>query len=161
MASSWMFVVGTLLAVAGADAVGAGTAMPLTTAGTRKMAAPGLDKTGTTGDRHARAELQAVELKELAIACSFRSERGGFEPPVRFDPHTAFPVPHNRPLCHLSRKLPLIYYNFIPGKRRWCGSGFGISCCRSGIRVGQWKRLRVCVHRNHLRAPGGFAQGAV
>ena len=31
-----------------------------------------------------------------------KAERGGFEPPVRFDPHTAFPVPHNRPLCHLS-----------------------------------------------------------
>src|SRR5437870_13876152 len=30
------------------------------------------------------------------------TERGGFEPAVRFDPHTAFPVPHNRPLCHLS-----------------------------------------------------------
>src|SRR6476660_6391632 len=30
------------------------------------------------------------------------AERGGFEPPVRFDPYTAFPVPHNRPLCHLS-----------------------------------------------------------
>src|ERR1700687_2823426 len=34
-----------------------------------------------------------------------KTERGGFEPPVRFDPHTAFPVPHNRPLCHLSRGL--------------------------------------------------------
>jgi hypothetical protein len=30
------------------------------------------------------------------------AERAGFEPAVRFDPHTAFPVPHNRPLCHLS-----------------------------------------------------------
>ena len=30
------------------------------------------------------------------------AERGGFEPTVQFDPHTAFPVPHNRPLCHLS-----------------------------------------------------------
>src|SRR5947199_10546807 len=34
------------------------------------------------------------------------AERGGFEPPVRFDPHTAFPVPHNRPLCHLSGNAP-------------------------------------------------------
>ena len=34
-----------------------------------------------------------------------QAERAGFEPAVRFDPHTAFPVPHNRPLCHLSGKL--------------------------------------------------------
>src|SRR6267143_1358329 len=35
-----------------------------------------------------------------------KAERGGFEPAVRFDPHTAFPVPHNRPLCHLSERNP-------------------------------------------------------
>jgi hypothetical protein len=32
---------------------------------------------------------------------------------VQFDPHTAFPVPHNRPLCHLSDDLtddPGVYY---------------------------------------------------
>src|SRR5438128_9322508 len=31
-----------------------------------------------------------------------KAERAGFEPAVRFDPHTAFPVPHLRPLGHLS-----------------------------------------------------------
>src|SRR3990172_7426454 len=30
------------------------------------------------------------------------AERGGFEPPVPVSPHTAFPLQHNRPLCHLS-----------------------------------------------------------
>ena len=41
-------------------------------------------------------------IPRLDVALSLSAERGGFEPPVRFDPHTAFPVPHNRPLCHLS-----------------------------------------------------------
>src|SRR5947209_7323008 len=31
-----------------------------------------------------------------------QAERAGFEPAVRFDPHTAFPVPRLRPLGHLS-----------------------------------------------------------
>src|SRR5262249_2168546 len=31
-----------------------------------------------------------------------RAEREGFEPSVRFNPYTAFPVPHLRPLGHLS-----------------------------------------------------------
>src|SRR5262245_63281638 len=31
-----------------------------------------------------------------------KAERAGFEPAVRFDPHTAFPVPHLRQLGHLS-----------------------------------------------------------
>ncbi len=34
------------------------------------------------------------------------AERGGFEPPVPFG-YTAFPVLHNRPLCHLSVALVL------------------------------------------------------
>ena len=38
-----------------------------------------------------------------------QAERGGFEPPVRFDPHTAFPVPHNRPLCHLSEYFKSLF----------------------------------------------------
>ncbi len=38
------------------------------------------------------------------LAPKKQAERAGFEPAVRFDPHTAFPVPHNRPLCHLSLK---------------------------------------------------------
>src|SRR5205823_9361904 len=36
------------------------------------------------------------------IAKQEEAERAGFEPAVRFDPHTAFPVPHLRPLGHLS-----------------------------------------------------------
>src|SRR5437667_9825690 len=36
------------------------------------------------------------------IAEQEEAERAGFEPAVRFDPHTAFPVPHLRPLGHLS-----------------------------------------------------------
>ncbi len=36
------------------------------------------------------------------------AEREGFEPSVQFDPYTAFPVPHLRPLGHLS-KLSEIY----------------------------------------------------
>src|SRR5882672_9027874 len=32
-----------------------------------------------------------------------QTERGGFEPPVPLSEDTAFPVLHNRPLCHLSQ----------------------------------------------------------
>jgi|SRR5271170_5913320 hypothetical protein len=62
-----------------------------------------LDKSGTSGVRQKSGALQAIEWSALAKRRSFAAERGGFEPPVRFDPHTAFPVPHNRPLCHLSK----------------------------------------------------------
>src|SRR5215813_1253064 len=41
---------------------------------------------------------------DLRRAFPFAAERAGFEPAVRFDPHTAFPVPHLRPLGHLSEK---------------------------------------------------------
>ncbi len=37
-----------------------------------------------------------------------KAERAGFEPAVRFDPHTAFPVPHLRPLGHLSEELDFL-----------------------------------------------------
>src|SRR5262249_18839551 len=40
--------------------------------------------------------------QELMEPVFFAAERAGFEPAVRFDPHTAFPVPHLRPLGHLS-----------------------------------------------------------
>src|SRR5262245_37532404 len=114
MDSTWMLLVACLLAAPGADVVGAITAELKSVAGTPRVAAMGLDKSGTTGGLLATAKSQAPKYKELTNASSLQAERGGFEPPVRFDPHTAFPVPHNRPLCHLSRKLPLIYYNFIP-----------------------------------------------
>jgi hypothetical protein len=44
------------------------------------------------------------------------AERAGFEPAVRFDPHTAFPVPHLRPLGHLSE-----IQHFILRKIAWIG----------------------------------------
>src|SRR5207253_3075056 len=43
------------------------------------------------------------------IAKQEEAERAGFEPAVRFDPHTAFPVPHLRPLGHLSEYTNLFY----------------------------------------------------
>jgi hypothetical protein len=61
-----------------------------------------LDKTGTTGVQKVSRDPQALATKQFGDHGSLNTERGGFEPPVRFNPHTAFPVPHNRPLCHLS-----------------------------------------------------------
>ncbi len=46
--------------------------------------------------------LQLIVLQRLTAISDRQAERGGFEPPVRVAPDTAFPVPHNRPLCHLS-----------------------------------------------------------
>src|SRR5207249_7265493 len=44
------------------------------------------------------------KLRPDAIDITQRStERGGFEPPVPLSEDTAFPVLHNRPLCHLSQ----------------------------------------------------------
>src|SRR6266481_7207990 len=45
--------------------------------------------------------VQTCALPILKV-CQGKAERAGFEPAVRFDPHTAFPVPHLRPLGHLS-----------------------------------------------------------
>src|SRR5438270_9090483 len=53
-------------------------------------------------DAIARVEMKAAGPVSGSHRFLLGAERGGFEPPVRFDPHTAFPVPHNRPLCHLS-----------------------------------------------------------
>jgi hypothetical protein len=61
-----------------------------------------LDKNGTTGCPVMSRTPQLPLLMAVAQCGCFGAERGGFEPPVRFDPHTAFPVLHNRPLCHLS-----------------------------------------------------------
>src|SRR5262245_7401739 len=41
------------------------------------------------------------------------AERAGFEPAVRFRPHTAFPVPHLRPLGHLSPNDATNYFTWI------------------------------------------------
>ena len=40
------------------------------------------------------------------------AERGGFEPPVRFEAHTPFPRVHLQPLGHLS-KVAAIIADFI------------------------------------------------
>ncbi len=37
-----------------------------------------------------------------------RAERAGFEPAVPVARDTAFPVPHNRPLCHLSDREAIL-----------------------------------------------------
>ena len=41
------------------------------------------------------------------------AEREGFEPSVRFNTYTAFPVPHLRPLGHLSGMLNLLSVNAL------------------------------------------------
>src|SRR5262249_36890784 len=76
---------------------------------------PGISE--STGDANAGATRsrtsmpKSEESSEMAKAdvshtvytsASRQAERAGFEPAVRFDPHTAFPVPHLRPLGHLS-----------------------------------------------------------
>jgi hypothetical protein len=47
--------------------------------------------------------LQATLEERLVAVLDQLTERGGFEPPVRFRPHTAFPVLLLQPLGHLSR----------------------------------------------------------
>ncbi len=47
-----------------------------------------------------------------------KTERGGFEPPVREKPHTPFPRVHHRPLGHLSEVRAVIIHklsNFASG----------------------------------------------
>ncbi len=61
-----------------------------------------LDNSGTMGGVVIDDVSQALVVQRLAMVSSFQAERAGFEPAVRFDPHTAFPVPHLRPLGHLS-----------------------------------------------------------
>src|SRR5213080_1494834 len=62
----------------------------------------GRDKSGTTAcNKNASAPNRSENQPETTRSW-LNAERAGFEPAVRFDPHTAFPVPHNRPLCHLS-----------------------------------------------------------
>ncbi len=76
---------------------------PATTApGHPTPAIPDRDKTGTTGPEN-RTKNPPALLSQVAAGQRFtQAERGGFEPPVPISQDTAFPVPHNRPLCHLS-----------------------------------------------------------
>lgn len=60
------------------------------------------DKTGTSGTENGTKNPQACIYAGSAGVGSNGAERGGFEPPVPVSQDTAFPVPHNRPLCHLS-----------------------------------------------------------
>jgi hypothetical protein len=73
---------------------------------------PSRHKTATNGKvqgclRKAKANVSIT----YDTSASRQAERGGFEPPVRFKPHTAFPVPHNRPLCHLSEDRKCFYFS--------------------------------------------------
>ena|SRR5580704_18281665 len=61
-----------------------------------------LDKSGTSGEPSLNGHPQLLVDMALAEGRSLEAERAGFEPAVRFDPHTAFPVPRLRPLGHLS-----------------------------------------------------------
>ena len=63
----------------------------------------GRDKTGTSGAENGTKDPQACIFAGSAGGTSDGAERGGFEPPVPVSQDTAFPVPHNRPLCHLSQ----------------------------------------------------------
>ena len=67
-----------------------------------------LDKTGTGGGRSCELKSQSTKSQPLMTAGSLNTERAGFEPAVRFDPHTAFPVPRLRPLGHLSESTKLL-----------------------------------------------------
>ena len=51
--------------------------------------------------------LKVPEVQERVTTLSDITERAGFEPAVRKNPHTAFPRLHHRPLGHLSK---IIYY---------------------------------------------------
>src|SRR5262249_37588346 len=62
---------------------------------------PGIPRPGRVRDLPAADGHPAYPFG--TVSCS--AEREGFEPSVRFNPYTAFPVPHLRPLGHLSETL--------------------------------------------------------
>jgi hypothetical protein len=67
------------------------------------------DKSGTTPSQEKTDTSQEGKCQDLATCTWFQAERAGFEPAVRFDPHTAFPVLHLRPLGHLSERTREFY----------------------------------------------------
>ena len=96
------------------------------------------------------------------------SVMGGFEPPVRLTPRTAFPVEHNRPRCHLSEvrflsphrrgynrgknfREPLSNLRFCLLQSGLCGDTLGHSLLRSGVPM----RLRCLLSLALLLLPGG------
>src|SRR5262245_13128253 len=58
-----------------------------------------LDKTGTSRVPHVYYKSQVQERAQVGAPDSFVAERAGFEPAVRFDPHTAFPVANRVGSC--------------------------------------------------------------
>ena len=59
-------------------------------------------KTGPSGVPIESRSPQATDLEAFAAGGGNQAERGGFEPPWRFKPPTAFPVLRLQPLGHLS-----------------------------------------------------------
>src|SRR5207253_7167325 len=81
------------------------------------------------------------------IAKQEEAERAGFEPAVRFDPHTAFPVPHNRTLCHLS----IMFKSFICSSLRHKSSAKDLAVSWFAKRLdGIWEGCR-CLQRTLQR----------
>ena len=60
------------------------------------------DKTATSTGRKNNLDPQTTTPAVLTAGACFEAERGGFEPPWRFKPPTAFPVLLLQPLGHLS-----------------------------------------------------------
>jgi hypothetical protein len=89
----------------------------------------GLDKSWTSGGHEKSRGSQVQCITALGNLGSLQAERGGFEPPVPVSQHTAFPVPHNRPLCHLSGKRP--------GSCVWCP---GVKIHSTARSRGGWAR---------------------
>src|SRR5437879_3661046 len=90
--------------------------------GQRKEPTAYRDNSGTKGCAVIEEVSRTSVVQGLAMGASFQAERAGFEPAVRFDPHTAFPVPHLRPLGHLSEITSLFIsriYDCISGKPFW------------------------------------------
>src|SRR5687767_2815056 len=66
------------------------------------------DKSGTNALLKLPRAPQPAHPQRVAEHGSFQTERGGFEPPWRFKPPTAFPVLLLQPLGHLSKEATII-----------------------------------------------------
>jgi hypothetical protein len=78
------------------------------------------DKTGTTGDTKGNEAPQVLLCQSFVEPRSLETERAGFEPAVPRG-YTAFPMPPDRPLRHLSGD----YYTNSPAPYKPGGTGDG------------------------------------
>ena len=126
-----MFIAGTTDAT-GAAATGQGAPIA---GGVRfgLSQAANLDNSWTFEGHENEHDPQVDTRAPLASRRSLVAERAGFEPAVPVARDTAFPVPHNRPLCHLSGAANSGIHP-VSVQSHWvgCESVAARRCCRGG-----------------------------